>query len=222
VANQSTGDGPRSPARRYTGPIALVLAVALVASVLVVFFGLGRWLVVEDPLERANAIVVLSGRMPVRAVGAAQLYRQGYAPQLWLTQPEQPAASLRPMNIYDVGEDYFNSRVLLHEGVPASAIVRLEPHINNTADEIRAIAVQLARENGSTVIIVTSKAHTRRVRKLWQKFSGGRARAIVRASPGDPFDPAHWWRTSTDVLDVVREVLGLINAWTGLPLHPSQ
>ena len=207
--------------RRYIGPIAGILAVLLVASLLLVFLGVGRWLVVEDPPEKANAIVVLSGRMPVRAIGAARLYREGYAPQVWLTHPEQPEASLKSMNIVDAGEDVFNSRVLVHEGVPASAIVRIEPQINNTADEIRTIAVQLARENGSTVIIVTTKAHTRRVRKLWQKLSGGRGRAIVRATPEDAFDPAHWWRTSSDVLEVVREVLGLINAWAGLPLLPA-
>ena len=221
MTSQSTGAGLRSPARRYVRPIAIALGVAVVASLLVVFFGVGRWLVVEDPLEKAHAIVVLSGRMPIRAIEAARLYREGYAPEVWLTRPEQPAASLRSMNIFDAGEDSFNSRVLMHEGVPSGAIGLLEPQINNTADEVRAVAEELARENASVVIIVTTKAHTRRVRKLWQKLSGGRGRAIIRATPEDSFDPAHWWRTSTDALDVLREVLGLINAWAGLPLHPA-
>jgi uncharacterized SAM-binding protein YcdF (DUF218 family) len=200
---------------------AMALAVALVASLLIVFFGVGRWLVVEDPLEKAHAIVVLSGRMPIRAIEAARLYRQGYAPQVWLTRPEEPAASLESMNILDAGEDFFNSRVLIHEGVPSDVILRLEPQINNTADEVRAVSEQLARENESVVILVTTKAHARRVRTLWNKLSGGRGRAIIRATPEDPFDPAHWWRTSSDALDVVREVLGLLNAWANFPLHPA-
>ena len=41
---------------------------------------------------------------------------------------------------------------------------------------------------------------------------------MVRAAPEDPFDPRHWWRNSRDALDVVREVLGLLNAWAGLPV----
>ena len=221
MTTQSTGPGPHSRARRDVRPIAIALAVALVASLFVVFFGVGRWLVVEDPLEKAHAIVVLSGRIPIRAIEAARLYREGYAPQIWLTRPEQPAAALRSMNIFDAGEDFFNSRVLIHEGVSSGAIGRLEPQINNTADEVRAVAEQLARDNASVVIIVTTKAHTRRVRKLWQRLSGGRARAIIRATPEDPFDPAHWWRTSTDAFDVLREVLGLVNVWAGLPLHPA-
>lgn len=218
----ATGDDPRSRTRWPVRRVAIALGGALVASLLIVFFGVGRWLVVEDPLEKAHAIVVLSGRMPMRAIEAARLYREGYAPQIWLTRPEEPAASLRSMNIFDAGEDFFNSRVLIHEGVPSGAIGWLEPQINNTADEVRAVAEQLARDNESAIIIVTTKAHTRRVRTLWRKLSSGRGRAIVRATSEDPFDPAHWWRTSGDALDVLREVLGLVNAWAGFPLHPAR
>ncbi len=208
--------------RGRAGSVALIaLAAALVCAVIFVL-GVGRWLVVEDPLEKADAIVVLSGRIPIRAIEAARLYRAGYAPQIWLTQPAEPGSSLAALGIPYSGEDFFNARVLIHEGVPSSAIHALTPPINNTADEVRAVAAELRRENGSTVIIVTTKAHTRRVRRLWQRLAGGQGRAIVRAAAGDPFDPAHWWRTTGDALDVVREVLGVLNAWAGLPLHPAR
>jgi hypothetical protein len=41
---------------------------------------------------------------------------------------------------------------------------------------------------------------------------------LVRAATEDSFDAAHWWRSTKDALDVVREYLGLLNAWAGLPL----
>jgi uncharacterized SAM-binding protein YcdF (DUF218 family) len=213
--------GARSHPRR-SGLFILVplsLVVALLAAVL--FLGVGRWLVVEDPLEKAQAIVVLSGRIPLRAVEAARLYRAGCAPQIWLTRPEEPTASLAAYNIAYPGEDVLNAQVLVHEGVPSNAIVVLPPSITNTADEVRAIAGQLDPQKRSTLIIVTTKAHTRRVRRLWNALAGGRGRAIIRAASGDPFEPARWWRTSGDALDVVREVLGLLNAWAGLPLRPA-
>lgn len=74
----------------------ILLAACLVAVVLalVVFFGVGRWLVVEDPLVKARAIAVLSGSMPLRAIEAAQLYRQGYASQVWLTHSSEPRETL--------------------------------------------------------------------------------------------------------------------------------
>ena len=184
---------------------------------LVIFFGVGRWLVVEDPLVEARAIVVLSGAMPLRAIEAAKLYREGYAPEIWLTHSTEPGETLEEMGILFSGEDYYNARVLIHEGVPPEAIHVLEPPVVNTADEIEVIAPALARGKDGAVILVTSRAHTRRVRLLWRRLAPGQGRAIVHAAAGDPFDPRHWWLTTSDALDVVREVLGLLNAWAGLP-----
>jgi len=71
------------------------------------------------------------------------------------------------------------------------------------------------------VIIVTSKPHTRRVRLIWHKRVGNDPRLIIRYVSDDPFDAAHWWRKTSDALDVVREWLGIANAWAGFPLHPA-
>jgi uncharacterized SAM-binding protein YcdF (DUF218 family) len=207
---------------RFAPAILLISAVGLFVFAAIIFLGIGRWLVVEDPLDKAQAIVVLGGRIPMRAKEAARLYNAGYSPQVWLTRANEPAASLQEMHIAYIGEDFYNSRVLMHDGVPSNAIHVLEPPIDNTADEVRAIAAELEREKGAAVIIVTTKVHTRRVRTLWKKLSSGRGRAIVRAASTDSFAPEHWWRTTGDSLDVVREVLGLLNAWAGLPLHPSR
>jgi uncharacterized SAM-binding protein YcdF (DUF218 family) len=216
-----------NPAMAFPGrtrALRMVLAVGLgiVVPGMVCFFTVGRWLVVEDPLKKARAIVVLSGAMPIRAVEAAKLYREGYAPEIWLTRSAEPAATLGEMGIPFAGEDFYNARVLILEGVPAGTIRVLDPPIGNTADELNAIAVALAKEKDRTAIIVTTKAHTRRVRLLWQRLGSGRGSAIVRASSADSFDPWRWWRTTSDALDVVREVLGLVNAWAGLPLHPAK
>jgi uncharacterized SAM-binding protein YcdF (DUF218 family) len=188
---------------------------------LVIFFGAGRWLVVEDPLVNARAIVVLSGAMPLRAIEAAKLYRSGYAPEIWLTHSAEPGETLKSMGIPFTGEDYFNKLVLIQQGVPPEATHVLEPPIVNTADEIKVVAAALGRRNDRAVILVTTKAHTRRVRLLWRRLVPAQNHAIVRAAVDDPFDPRHWWRTTNDSLDVVREVLGLLNAWAGLPLHPA-
>jgi uncharacterized SAM-binding protein YcdF (DUF218 family) len=189
---------------------------------LVIFLGVGRWLVVEDPLTKVRAIVVLSGAMPVRAIEAAKLYREGYAPEVWLTHSIEPAETLEGMGIAFAGEDHYDTLVLIHEGVPAEAIHVLERPIVNTADEIKVAASALARAKGEAVIFVTTKAHTRRVRLLWRRLAPSQAQAIVRAASGDSFDPRHWWRSTSDALDVVREILGLLNAWAGLPLHAAR
>jgi uncharacterized SAM-binding protein YcdF (DUF218 family) len=199
----------------------VVLGCLLVLALLAAFCAsqVGRWLVVEDPLQKAQAIVVLSGRMPMRALGAADLYRGGWAPEVWLTKSAEPSRTLARLDIPFAGEEFYNAQVLVHQGVPAVAIHVLANPIVNTADEIAEIAASLPADGRGVVLIVTSKVHTRRVRTLWRKL--GRGRAIVRAADNDPFEPERWWRTSGDALDVVRECLGLLNAWAGLPLHGS-
>lgn len=197
-----------------------ILAFALLAAGTFAFLLIGRWLVVEDPLQHSDAIVVLSGRMPQRALEAARLYRQGYAAQVWLTRPLEPPL-LREMHIAYIGEDFYNTQVLMHEGVPANAVRVLEPMIANTVDELQAVRMELVRTGGTGVIIVTSKAHTRRVRTLWRKMVTD-ARAFVRAASTDDFKPDAWWRDTRDVMDVAREALGLLNAWSGLPIRPAR
>src|ERR1700682_1594749 len=207
------------PRSRYW--FVLLLLVVVAASGIWCVRRVGRWLVVQDTLEPADAIAVLSGRMPERDVGAAQLYRESLAPRVGLTRPVDPGAELAQMDIPFVSEVSYSERVLMHFGVPASAIHILEPAIANTADEIDVIASQAKRDSASKVIIVTTKAHTRRVRAIWHKRVGRSPRAIVRYASGDDFDPEHWWRRTRDALDVLREAFGLANTWAGFPVKPA-
>ncbi len=186
------------------------------------FCHVGQWLVVEDQLESAQAIVVLSGGMPVRAREAAEIYRQGFAAQVWVTRPVGPAEELQQMDIFYLGEEFYSQKILIHLGVPADAIHILEKPVVNTEEEVLAIAAELRRGEGRKVIVVTSKPHTRRVKAIWKARVGESPRALVRYASGDDYDGAHWWRRTHDALDVVREILGLANAWAGFPVRPAQ
>lgn len=198
-----------------------IVIVALGAAA-ALFFTIGGWLVVQDPLVHSDVIAVLSGRLPERAVEAARVYQGGYAEQVWISPPLSPVDDLKAMNIAYLGEDFYNEKVLMAKGVPVDNIRILEHADANTEAEVRQIAQDLHELNFHSVIIVTSKAHTRRVRTIWRKLVGSDPRMIVRYAEDDPYDGAHWWRHTQDGLDVVRETLGLLNAWAGFPLRPSQ
>ncbi len=201
--------------------IATAALVVLVAGATWVFLRVGQWLVVEDQLEAAQAIVVLSGGMPVRAREAAEIYRQGFAAQVWVTRPVGPAEELQQMDIFYLGEEFYSQKILIHLGVPADAIHILEKPVVNTEEEVLEIAAELRRGEGRKVIVVTSKPHTRRVKAIWKARVGENPRALVRYASGDDYDGAHWWRRTHDALDVVREILGLANAWAGFPVRPA-
>ena len=150
-----------------------------------------------------------------------RLYREAWAPEVWLTHAEPTAedVAFAGIGLDQPGEHEISRLVLLKLGVPPEAIRLLPEAVANTAGEVRVAAGYMAP--GSTVIIVTSKAHARRVRITWNAVAPTRA-AVVRYAWEDSFDASHWWRTSTDVLSMARESLGILNAWLGFPLNPRK
>jgi uncharacterized SAM-binding protein YcdF (DUF218 family) len=209
------------PRRRRRPGIAVLAILALLLVIGVVLFrNAGHWLVREDALGKADVIVVLSGGLPFRAEGAAGVFKSGYAPAVWVSRPEGPQEGLAALGIHFVGEEEYNREILVEQGVPAAAIRLFPDTIANTQDEVEEISRDMRREGKHRVIIVTSPQHTRRVKALWRKLVGDDPRVIVRAAWGDPFDADHWWRTTADVLAVVRESMGLLNVWAGLPVRP--
>lgn len=198
----------------------LIVAAALAIAATAGFHGAGRWLVREDPLGPANVIVVLSGSMPYRAEEAARIFRMGFAHEVWITHPESPGGQLAAMGIHYTGDDEYSREVLVHEGVPESSVRILPGTIIDTEQEIEEVAREMRREKLTRAIVVTSPPHTRRVKVLWRELAGPNLHCIVRAAYQAPFDAAHWWRNTRDVYAVVREMLGLVNAWIGLPVQP--
>jgi len=216
----ASGGGSLRRRNHWIATLAILIVTAIAGAW--VFLHLGTWLVIQDPLAPADVIVVLSGRMPSRAIEAARLYGQEFAPQVWITQPEGPGADLAAMNIPFVGEDFYNRRALMAMNVPALSTRILPDPILNTAEEVEEIARNARESDMRTVIIVTSAPHTRRVRAIWARLVGDSPRLIVRHPVDDPFNAAHWWRSTQDAMDVVREWLGLANAWVGFPAKPGQ
>lgn len=210
----------RSWERRRSAVTLLAVLALLAAAATVAFCGIGRWLIVQDPLEPADAIAVLTGGMPYRVMEAARIYKQGLAPEIWLTAPLGPGEELRELGVEYRGEEVYNAEILQKLGVPAGSIRVLNEPIVDTEDEVRVISNELRRTRKKCVILVTSPPHTRRVRTLWKELVGTRPQMVVRAAPEDPYDANHWWRNTRDALSVVRETLGLLNAWAGLPVRP--
>ena len=203
--------------------ILLVVLGVVTALVLLCLSRLGYWLVVADPLEPARAIVVLSGRVPFRAIEAASIYRQKWAPEVWLTKEVRAAedVALEKLGVRVIPKDAYNREVLERLGVPSNAIRTLEDGVWNTVDETRLVARELRANGAERVILVTSKTHSRRVRATWSEIIGASPRAVVRYPSEEPYNP-DWWRNTRDALEVSREAFGLLNVWAGFPVQPDR
>src|ERR1700691_5987989 len=142
--------------RRRRGIGFLAILALLVVIGVVVFRDAGHWLVREDPLSKAEVVVVLSGGLPFRGEGAASVYKSGYAPAVWVSRPEGPQEELAALGIHFVGEEEYNREILVRQGVPDSAIRVFPDTFVNTQEEVAEIARDMRRDGKHAVIIVTS------------------------------------------------------------------
>ena len=182
---------------------------------------IASFLIVEDSLRPAAAIVALGGGTPFRETEAATLYRARWAPVVVVVRgaPREDSKALQQLGITRPQGWELSREVLVRSGVPAAAILVPEGEAEGTLEELQAVYGAL-RSKDAPVILVTSKYHTRRTRLTWHYVTGGRSQAIVRAASGDPFDPERWWQQRRFVLSVVREYLGLVNYYAGFPVTP--
>ena len=208
---------------RYSRPtvclgLVFVLLGLVYAGYPFLLRGLGTYLVLEDPLERAPAIVVLAGEIPFRAMEAAELYKDGWAPKIILTWGKRDEAyyALQSLGIKPL--DY-NREILLRLGIPSNAVLLLEDEVENTVQELGAIIGLLRANRWSRVIIVTSKSHSRRSAAIWNYLTRENPKAIIRWAKRDPFVVDGWWEKRGFTFVVLREYLGLMNLWLGLPME---
>jgi uncharacterized SAM-binding protein YcdF (DUF218 family) len=204
--------------------IAILFLAVAAALLLVALSTVGRWLMVDDPLQSAYSVVVFGGQLPFRAMEAAAVYKQGYVREVWLTQGGVFAEdlALTRLGIDKPPEHFYERQVLERLGVPPKSIRLLAGHNVNTAAEVRTVARELKACGGNRVILITSKYHARRVKVIWHALVGDHPEAIVRYTPDDPFEPARWWHNTADAMAVSRELFGLANVWTGFPVKSER
>ena len=209
--------GPGSPAiMPPSTPAGGAFRRALLAASLVVvalgvygFFQLGSLLGKEDPLQQADAILVLSGSAMSRPLEGVDLYLAGYAPRIVLTR-DQPAGgvpALAARGILFMTPVTRTHGVLLQLGIPDEAIVIPERVHGSTAAEAITLRELAAHEGWRRVIIVSSRYHLRRAGFAFRReLRGTDIQILMRSTRYEAFDPDQWWRRRNDIQEVVREL----------------
>jgi uncharacterized SAM-binding protein YcdF (DUF218 family) len=204
--SNQTVTAPRLRSRLVLSLVALLVVAAAVA---IAVPALGVWLVVADTLSPSDAIFVLEGRTPAREVEAAALYHRGLARVVGISRARDSTAIARELARLPAGPEVA-ATALKNLGVPPEAIVRLEREVQNTLEEVAAIA-EICRARGYTrVILVSSPSHTRRIRIIWEARVPG-ITALVHPTSYEAFDGHRWWRSRRGIETVLHEVGGIVN-----------
>ncbi|HEV8131403.1 MAG TPA: YdcF family protein [Acidobacteriota bacterium] len=167
----------------------------------------GNFLLRSDPLQKADAIVVLSGAYTTRSQEAAALYHQGWSPRILLTReiPPDDFYGLRQKGILLPESIDLSQQVLEGLGVPRSQIWRLDTPVDNTDQEAKQIGEFLKRQKVRRIIVLTSKTHSRRACLVFHHYHDKDFQIICRYSFFDPFDPKTWWKRRRDMRDLIFE-----------------
>lgn len=163
----------------------LVGIVSTVALAVFALAAVGHALAVEEPLEKADAIVAISGDTGARANTAIALWKQGYAPLIVFS-----GAAIDPDS---VSSAEIMRREALRQGVPESATL-IEPASATTEENASEVAALMVQRRLRSAILVTSPYHQRRAALLFTR-SFEPAHLTVRNYPArDPeWDPNGWW-----------------------------
>jgi uncharacterized SAM-binding protein YcdF (DUF218 family) len=182
----------------------LLASIPLVLAILFLAHGLwlplaGRFLVVADPLQPADAVVPLGGGGVGRVAQAAALLDEGYATWLVATNAEIDLPGIRSSHSDLIRQE------AQWQGVPPERILVAPGVVETTYEEALAVRA-LAQEQGwRSLLVVTDPYHTRRARLTFRAVLRGTGTTVaVRPVENAQYDPEAWWQS----------VDGLRETWT--------
>jgi uncharacterized SAM-binding protein YcdF (DUF218 family) len=154
-------------------------------------------LVVEAPLARADAIVVLSGSSTYieRTQKAAALFKEGRSAKIILTNDNQQSG----WSSADQRNPFFYERAtdeLTDAGVPQSAIEVIPQPVYSTRDEAALLRSYTDTRGLHSLIVVTSAYHSRRALRTFQTAFDTNSVAIGIEHPATGLQtpsPSTWW-----------------------------
>ena len=195
-----TTTGKISSSARVSFPLAKMLIVIAISLLLLIPLLLpvwlpwiGEFLVVADPLQKADALFLLAGDEDPRLAYGAQLLEQGYAG--WFILTDMHLRSVDTQGVY-------STRVKLKAmelGVPAVRILIIPGQVSTTYEEVARLKEFSVAQGFHSLIVVTSPYHTRRARWLLrQVFRGSGVTVLVRPVPNHSYRAEAWWRSPED------------------------
>lgn len=179
---QDDGASPRGSSNGRGCSHVVLIGLGLLAAV--VFFylalvGIGAILIVADPVEPVDAVVVLSGGGGDRLALAVSMHERGLAPSLVITDTKSTA-----------------NRLLVREaeasGFPGDSIYITNLQVESTVDEARAVREFAQNQGWTALMVVTDPYHSFRTRFIFRReLRSSGIEVFVRPVVG------HWFRSPT-------------------------
>lgn len=190
--------------------IAFLLLLLMIGGVVYTFRNQllplpAQWLIKEDALQAADAMIVLSGGSFDRGNEAVRIFKHGFVPVI-ICPGGNKAYEFEILNM-NLKESEVTKLNLVRQGVPDSAI-QVIPEGSSTAEEAKFLYPHIKSKQYKKVILLTSLYHTRRARKVFEKvFEDSGVVFVVRGSKSSRFDEYAWWKTEDGLIAMNNEMV---------------
>jgi uncharacterized SAM-binding protein YcdF (DUF218 family) len=196
--------------------ITVVVILAVVVLIRLSLPALGSFLISQDEPQQSDLIVLLMGSGPDRMLGGVDLYKQGYANHIVMVRNMVRGYDLVVSQGVKIPHDTDIAKdVAVQLGVPAEKITVLPGDALSTQDEAIAVRKYLKSESDiESLIIVTSKSHSGRAKKIFVKAMSSidrEIRVISCPTKYDDFNTERWWQNREDLKHGVLEYLKLFH-----------
>ncbi len=180
---------PADKLKRYYLPVMVGLILISLIGIELTLRAAGGILIHSDPLEKADAALVLSGGGIDRLEGAAQLYKDKYVNYVILTDTGEV---LDDFGKYSDIVKFEATRL----GVPNSAIKLTSRVVVSTWEEASAAKNTLKTLGLNSVIVVTDPSHSYRTRLIFNKmFAGSDIKVSVYPLRDNWYTSKTWWHS---------------------------
>jgi uncharacterized SAM-binding protein YcdF (DUF218 family) len=169
-------------------PVVIFVAFFLLVAAYITGPAILEWfLVVKSPTIKADALVVMAGSRYQRLPAVVELYQQGVASKIYLTNDGVRGAwsKKHQKNLYLIE---WAREYLLDQGMPDEAIELLNfTESGSYYDALNTRDYVLANGAVRSLLVVTSDYHTRRTLWTFNKvFAGADVKIAVFPIPKDP------------------------------------
>lgn len=145
----------------------------------------GWYLSPQDPIEKADVIVTVSGGdNNARIKKSVELYKEGWAPAILYSGAAAEG---------DVSNAEAMRNISVKMGVPKTAILVEEDSVN-TVENAKFSAAIIKEAKYSSMILVTSPYHQRRTMELFRRELGEEFKIINRSAVDEDWRKKGWWK----------------------------
>jgi len=199
--------------------IKLLIISASIVTILLLFTypsllkQIGYFLIFEQEPQKTDVIVVLNGRDTERSLAAVDLYNQGYAKLMIMAHiAKQPGTDEFWKRVGgNLNGKVFFQRAIEAMGVPEESFRLIGNGVTSTYDEAVATKEFLKKNGYKSMLLVTSKWHSKRAYLTFRSaLENDEIKIVNHPSRYDAFRPDAWWKNRNDAELVFDEYVRLI------------